>query len=83
MELINKTRTSEKTTLKFKVLTIKKYISSDKKEEIINIENIESDNPSMLVGNISLFNKDEERKSQIRNSEGFKDNYIITKIITR
>lgn len=82
MELINQARISKNLTLKFKVLTIKKYIPSNK-EEIIGIENKETKDLNILLNDISLYNKKEEEEYRIRNSNGFKDNYIIMKKITK
>lgn len=80
MEIHKNTYDSFKPT-KVKVITSKKYLEG--KEEIISsyeepIENLTE--LILLTGQITQFNKEEEEKLQ---HEGFDENYILMKKITR
>lgn len=65
-------------TIKVKVLTIKKYIDSDNSENL-SVEDLELTDTNALsskVAEIACFNKAEEEKLQ---QKGFTGNYILMK----
>ena len=83
MEIINRSQEKPSTT-KVKILTIKKYINSQKEftgeEENISISDVilieGTEDLKNNLANIALFNKEEESKLQ---QEGFNQNYIFMK----
>lgn len=86
MEILNRSEKKEPSTFIVKVLTIKKCINS-KKEFTGEEQNISCEEKSLdleglktEIGNISLFNKEEENKLL---QEGFSQNYILMKKLIR
>lgn len=77
MELKNHSL-NKPSTIKVKVLTIKKYIDSDNSENL-SVEDLELTDTNALsnkVAEIACFNKAEEERLQ---QKGFTGNYILMK----
>lgn len=86
MEILNRSEKKEPSTFIVKVLTIKKCINSKKgftgEEQNISCEekSLDLEGLKTEIGNISLFNKEEENKLL---QEGFSQNYILMKKLIR